>query len=55
MRDLITAVCAKSTGIEPGSTRENGCRETFNARFRDKRLNGAIFCRLKAAQILIER
>ena len=39
---------------EPGSPWENGYCESFNARFRDKFLNGEIFHSLREAQILIE-
>ena len=38
----------------PGSPRENGSCESFNARFRDELLNGEIFYTLKDAQIIIE-
>ena len=54
VRDWIKAVGAKTTYIEPGSPRENGYCESFNARFRDEFLNGEIFYSLREAQILIE-
>ncbi|EET48700.1 putative integrase core domain protein [Thalassobium sp. R2A62] len=55
VRDWIGAVGAKTAYIEPGSPWENGCCESFNARFRDKLLNGALFYTLREAQIIIER
>ena len=48
------AVGAKAAFIEPSSQWENGYCESFNARFRDKLLNGEIFYTLKEVQILIE-
>ena len=51
----IKAVGAKTAYIVPGSPWENGCCESFNARFRDELLNGEIFCTLKEAQIIIEQ
>ena len=33
----------KTAYIEPGSPWENGCCESFNARFRDELLNGEVF------------
>nr|WP_319388745.1 IS3 family transposase [uncultured Cohaesibacter sp.] len=55
VRDWIKAVGAKTAYIEPGSPWENGCCESFNARFRDEFLNGEVFYTLKEAQILIEQ
>ena len=55
VQDWIRAVGAKTAYIEPGSPRENGYCESFNARFRDELLNGEIFYSLKEAQILIEQ
>ena len=55
VRDWIAAVGAKTAYIEPGSPWENGYCESFNARFRDKLLNGKIFYSLKEAQIIIEK
>jgi putative transposase len=40
VRDWIAAVGTKTAYIEPGSPRENGYCESFNARFRDEQLNG---------------
>lgn len=54
VRDWINAAGAKTAYIEPGSPWENGYCESFNARFRDELLNGAIFYGLKEAQFLIE-
>jgi len=48
-------VGAKTACIEPGSPRENGYCQSFNARFRDELLNGEIFYTLKEAQIIIEQ
>ncbi len=47
-------VGAKTAFIEPGSPWENGCCESFNARFRDELLNAEVFYSLREAQILIE-
>ena len=55
VRTWIAAVGAKTAFIEPGSPWENGCVESFNARFRDELLNREIFFSLREAQILIER
>ena len=54
VRDWIGAVGARTVYIESGSPRENGYRESFNARFRDESLDGEIFCSLREAQIIIE-
>ena len=51
----IKAVGAKTAYIVPGSPWENGYCESFNARFRDKLLNGEIFYTLKGAQIIFEK
>ena len=50
----INAVVAKTAYIAPGSLRENGFVESFNARLRDELLDGEIFYSLKEAQIVIE-
>ena len=55
VRDWIAAVGAKTAYIEPGSPWENGCCESFNARFRDELLDQEIFYNLREAQILIEQ
>ena len=55
VRDWIAAVGAKAAYIEPGSPWENGYCESFNARFRDERLNGEVFYTLKEARIVIEQ
>ena len=47
-------VGAKTAYITPGSPWENGYIESFNARLRDELLNGAIFCSLREALIVIE-
>ena len=54
VRSWIKTVGAKPAYINPGSPWENGYCESFNARFRDKLLNGEIFYSLKEAQIIIE-
>ena len=52
----MVATCAGGAALtEPGSPWENGYIESFNARFRDKLLNGEIFYSLKETQILIEQ
>jgi putative transposase len=40
--------------IEPGSTWENGCIESFNGKMRDELLAREIFYSLKEAQIMVE-
>jgi len=42
VRDWIKAVGAQTEFIEPGSPWENGYCESFNGRFRDELLNGAL-------------
>jgi hypothetical protein len=54
VRAWIGAVGAQTAFIEPGSPWENGYIESFNARFRDERLNREIFYSLREAQITIE-
>ena len=53
--DWIIAVGVETAYIEPGSPSQNGCCESFNARFREESLNGEISYSLRDAQILIER
>ena len=55
LRARIGAVGARTAFIEPGSPWENGCCESFNARFRDELLNAEVFHSLRKARILIER
>src|SRR6266511_2560490 len=55
VQDWIAVVGAKTAYIERGSPWENGYIESFNARLRDKLLNGEIFYTLREAQIVIER
>lgn len=55
VRDWISAVGAKTACIKPGSPWENGCCESFNARFRDEMLDGEVFYSLQEAQIPIEQ
>ena len=55
VRAWSTAVDSKTAYIEPGSPRENGDCESFNARFRDELLHGQIFHSPKDSQILIEK
>ena len=43
------------TFVEPGSRRENSYCESINAKLRNKLLEGDIFYRLVAPQIIIER
>ena len=54
LREWIAAVGAKTAYIMPGSPRENGYCESFNAKLRDELLNGEIFYTLKEAKIFIE-
>ena len=48
VRARITAAGARTAFIEPGSHRENGDVEGFNARFRNELLNGEIFSSLRS-------
>jgi putative transposase len=50
----VAAVGAKTAYIGPGSPRENGFVESFDARLRDELLAGEIFHSLREAQIVIE-
>jgi len=50
----IGAVGAKTAYIAPGSPRENGFIESFNARLRDELLDGEIFYTLAEAKIAVE-
>lgn len=54
VRAWIEVVGAKTAFIEPGSPRENGYIESFNARTCDVLLNGETLCSLREAQIIIE-
>src|SRR5215212_5623074 len=54
VRDWITAVGAKTAYIAPGSPRENGYVESFDARLRDELLDGEIFYTLREAEVVIE-
>ena len=53
-QDWIAAAGAKTACIEPGSPRENGFVESFNARLRDELLNGGIFYTLAEARVIVE-
>ena len=53
--DWMTAVNVETAYIEPGSPSQNGCCESFNARFRDEFLNCEIFYSLGEAQILFDQ
>jgi transposase InsO family protein len=54
VQDWVKAVGSKTATIEPGSPRENGYVESFNARLRDELLDGESFHSLREAQIVIE-
>ena len=54
VQEWIGAVGAKTAYIMPGSPWENGFIESFNARLRDKLLDGEIFYSLAEAKIIIE-
>lgn len=54
VRGWIAAVGARSAYIEPESTWEKGCCESFNAKLRDELLDGEIFYSLAEADIIIE-
>jgi len=54
VQEWIAVVGAKTASIERGSPWENGYIESFNARLRDKLLDGEIFYTLREAQIVIE-
>lgn len=53
VRDGIDAVGTRPADIEPDSPRENGDRESFNAKLRDELLNGDIFSSPAEARIVI--
>ncbi|MCU1251005.1 MAG: Integrase catalytic region [Edaphobacter sp.] len=55
LRKWLADTGAKTLYIEPGSPWENGYCESFNAKLRDKFLNGEIFYSLKEVQVLAER
>jgi hypothetical protein len=54
VQSWIAAVGAKTAYIPPGSPRENGYVESFNARLRDELLDGEIFYSLREAEVVIE-
>jgi putative transposase len=54
VQEWIAAVGPKTAYIAPGSPRENGYIESFNARLRDELIDGEIFYTLKEAQIIAE-
>jgi putative transposase len=54
VQEWIGAVGAKSAYITLGSPWENEFIERFDARLRDELLDGAIFCTLREAEIVIE-
>jgi len=51
LRKWIEAMGAKTACIEPGSHRENACRESFNARFYNEMLHREVYSSLREAQI----
>jgi hypothetical protein len=55
VRDWLGRVNVKTLYIEPGSSWENSCNESFNGKLRDELLNGEIFYTLKEAKVLIEQ
>lgn len=55
LQEWLAKVGVKNLYITPGSPRENGYNEIFNAKHRDELLNTKIFTTLLEAQILIER
>ena len=55
VREWLARVGVNTLYITPGSPRENGYNEIFNAKHRDELLNTKIFTTLLEAQILIER
>jgi len=54
VREWIAAVGAETADIAPGSPRENGFVESFDARLRDEPLDGEIFYGLREARVVIE-
>ena len=54
LRHWIVQVGTQTAYIEPGSPWENGYSESFNAKLRDKLLNGEVFYSLREAEVLIE-
>ncbi len=55
VRTLLTRLGVKTLYIEPGSTWENGCCESFNSKLGEKLLECEQFSTLNEAQVLIER
>lgn len=53
IRKWLADLGVKTLFIEPGSPRENGYAESFNARLRDELLNGQIFTALLETRVLI--
>ena len=54
VQDWIAALGAETANIEPWSSWENECIESFNARIRAELLNGEIFYTLTEAQVVVE-
>jgi transposase InsO family protein len=54
VQEWIAAAGAKTACIEPGSPRENGYVESFNARLRDELLNDEILSILAEARVIVE-
>lgn len=54
LRKWIADVGSQTAYIEPGRPWENGHCESFNSKFRDERLNVAVFYSLREAEVLIE-
>ena len=55
VRQWLAQVRVKTLYIEPDSSWENGCNESFNGKLRDELFNGEIFYSSKEAQIVIEQ
>lgn len=55
VRDWIAALDRRTAFVEPGTSWENGCAESFNVRLRDALPTDEIFCSSKKARILIEQ
>ena len=54
VQDWIAAVGGRTAFIAPGCPWENGYIESFNARIRDKLLEGEIFYTLAEARVIVE-
>jgi len=55
VRNRLQQIGSQTLFIESGSPWENGYKESFNGKLRDKLLNGEIFYNLKEAKNIVEQ